>query len=173
MKTIRQDGWRRRGVSLLWDAESLNKVATPGQVISVRDFFALRTAWPEDLPSSGGDAIVVAGLEGCLDALSPEDAATWLANDLKDVVLDFQDHYEGQAALVMWLPTGGKRVKMTASTERYTWSLTASNTAKTIELGRFLWGGAEADVARIIDSDDSKADWDGPAWAGLHHPRIS
>lgn len=173
MKTIRQDGWRRRGFSLLWDPESLNKVATPGQVVSVRDFFALRAAWPEDLPSSDGNAIVVAGIEGCLDALSADDASTWLEHDLKTVVLDFQDHYEGQAALMMWLPTGAKRVKMVASTERYTWSLTASSAAQTIELGRFLWGGAESDVARIIDSDDSKADWDGPAWAGLHHPRIS
>jgi hypothetical protein len=62
---------------------------------------------------------------------------------------------------------------MIASTERYTWSLTASSAAQTIELGRLLWSGAESDVARIIDSDDPKADWDGPAWAGLHHPRIS
>ena len=173
MKIIRQDGWKRRGFSLLWDPESLNKIATPSQVVSLRSFFALQKNWPEDLPSSGGDAIVVAGLEGCLDALSPEDATTWLENDFKNVALDFQDYYQGSAALVMWLPTGGKRVKMVAATERYTWSLTTSRLIKTIEFGRFLWGGAEADVARIINSNDPNADWDGPAWGGLHHPRIS
>lgn len=173
MKTIRQSGWQRRGFSLLWDPVSLSHVATPGQVVSVRDFFGLREAWPDELPSSAGDSVVVAGIEGCLDALSAEDASTWLEYDLKEVVLDFQDHYQGQAALIMWMPTGGKRVKMIASTERYVWSLMASDLQRTIELGRCLWGGAEGDVARILDSDDPKPDCDGPAWVGLHHPRIS
>lgn len=173
MKTIRQDGWQRRGFSLLWNPVTLNRVTTPRQVLSMREFFALRKAWPEELPSSTGNAVVVAGIEGCMDALSTSDASTWLEQDLKDLVLDFQDHYEGQAALIMWLPSGRDRVRMIPATERYVWSRMASDSERTIELGRCLWGGAEADVARILDGADSESEWDGAAWAGLHHPRIS
>jgi hypothetical protein len=47
----------------------LTEVIAPTAVVSIRDFFALRKAWPDDLPGSEGDALVVAGLDGCLDSL--------------------------------------------------------------------------------------------------------
>jgi len=173
MQVLRQRRWVRRGFSILWDAQSLTRVGTPDQVVSMREFFSFRDHWPEDLPASGGDALVVGGLEGCLDVLSVDDTLVWLKEDLKTLVLDFQEFYKGDAALILWLPSGAKRIHMIASTERYTWKLSAPHADQTIDLGRCLWGGAEADVARILDSDDPKADCDGPAWVGLHHPRIS
>jgi hypothetical protein len=139
----------------------------------MREFLSLAKRWPENLPASAGDALVVAGVEGCLDVLSADDAVRWLEEDLKRLILDFQDYYKGDAALILWLPSGAKRVRMTASTERYTWRLSAPHAEQSIDLGRCLWGGAEADVARILESEDPKADCDGPAWVGLHHPRIS
>jgi len=171
MRTLTQRRWTRRGFSLLWDPVSLGSFAAPDQVISMRQCFMLRESWPDELPSSSGDALVVAGLEGCLDALSPEDAASWLGRDLKSLVLDFQDFYEGNAALVLWLPGGRQRVRMEPAFESYSWTRPAPNNSQVLELGRQLWGGAEQDVARILAEAD--ADNDGPAWVGLHHPRIS
>ena len=173
MQLLRQRRWLRRGFSMLWDAQSLTRVARPDQVVSMREFFSLARQWPEDLPASDGDALVVGGVEGCLDVLSADDAVLWLEEDLKRLILEYQDFYRGDAALILWLPSGAKRIHMTASTERYTWRLSAPHADQSIDLGRYLWGGAEADVARIIDTDDQKADYDGPAWVGLHHPRIS
>ncbi len=173
MRLLKQDRWKRRGFSLLWDAVALASVAEPSQVVSIREFFAMQDDWPEELPSAGGDALVVAGLEGCLDVLEAGDAVTWLESDLKSVVLDFQETYKGDAALILWLPSGGKRIGMEPATEQYTWTLPPPNGHRTIDLGRHLWAGAETDVARILNPDDPKGDGDGPDWVGLYHPRIS
>lgn len=173
MNLHRQHGWMRRGFSLLWEPNQLNSVIAPECVLSIRQFFALRKHWPEELPGADGDALVVAGLEGCLDALSEQDAVSWLETDVKRAVLSFQEHYEGGAALVFWVPSGRTRVGMVRATEEYFWRTTPGRDDARISLGRALWGGAEADVARILVSDEKDPDFDGNAYVGLHHPRIS
>ena len=157
MKILRQQRWMRRGFSLLWDASSLAQVAAPNEAVSMREFFSLRQGWPEDLPSANGDALVVAGLEGCLDVLSREDALAWLEGELKEVILDFQEFYKGDAALILWVPSGRRRIGMIAATDQYTWRLPAPNSDQILELGRSLWAGAETDVARIMDPHDPQA----------------
>lgn len=173
MITVQGDRWRRRGFSLLWEPRVLATVIAPTAVVSIRDFFALRKAWPGDLPGSEGDALVVAGLDGCLDSLSEEDAVTWLENDVKSAVLSFQEHYEGQAALILWLASGRTRIGMDLADEEYFWRVNASKDGPRLPLGRCLWGGAEADVGRILVSEERAPDFDGDAYVGLYHPRIS
>ena len=173
MKIHDQRGWTRRGFSLLWEPGTLTEVISPTAVVSMRDLFALRRAWPEALPGSEGNALVVAGLDGCLDSLSEQDATNWLETDLKSVVLSFQAHYEGQAALILWLASGRTRIGMDLVDEEYFWRVGAGRDAPRLALGRCLWGGAEADVARILVSDEKNPDADGDAYVGLHHPRIS
>jgi len=173
MRTITSDGWRRRGFSLLWEPRVLTEIVVPGAVLSMREFFERRQKWPENLPAINGDAMIVAGLDGCLDSLSESDATTWLETDLKGAVLSFQEHYEGQAALIMWIASGRTRVGMDLSDEEYFWKATPGRDAARLPLGRCLWGGAEADVSRVIVSTDRDADVDGPAYVGLYHPRIS
>jgi hypothetical protein len=173
MKSIRQQSWMRRGFSLLWEPHVLSQIIEPRAVLSLREFFALRKAWPEDLPGRQGDALVVAGLEGCLDSLAESDAETWLETDLKAAVLSFQEHYEAQAALIFWLPSGRTRLGMVRATEEYFWRTAAGRDEARIPIGRCLWGGAEADVERILVSEEKDPDFDGEAYVGLHHPRIS
>lgn len=173
MNIERTDRWMRRGFSLLWDPRVLNQVVAPGAVLSLREFFALRSAWPEELPGSMGDAMVVAGLEGCLDVLSDQDALEWLESDLKSAVLSFQEHYGGQAALIFWLASGRTRIEMNRADEQYSWKVGAGGDGTRLALGRCLWGGAEADVARILVSSEPRPDVDGEAYVGLNHPRIS
>lgn len=173
VRTRFDSGWMRRGCSLLWSIETLTKVAEPSQVISMRRFFDVARSWPEELPSGGGNALVVSGLEGCLDVLDPADAEKWIEHDLKNLILSFQDKYEGLAALIFWLPSGRGRISMVGSSEEYYWKHKASDSAKGLHLGRLLWSGAENEVERILDTDDQGTDYDGKAWAGLHHPRIS
>lgn len=173
MKLQRGDAWKRRGCSLLWDAGALGEVTALAAVASIRRFFAMSRSWPADLPGAGGDALVVAGVEGCLDALSDADGRTWLENDLKPVVLRFQDEYDGQAALILWLPSGRSRIRMVPATEEYVWTNDRSATAGGLPIGRCLWAGAESDAQRIIVSAAPRPDVDGPAWVGLYHPRLS
>jgi len=173
MNTIQGDGWKRRGFSLLWEPRALAEVIAPARVVSMREFFAhkIANAWPDELPGLDGNALVVAGLDGCLDALSEQDAETWLESDLKSAVLAFQDHYQGQAALILWVASGRVRLGMDLADEEYFWKVASGRTR--LPLGRCLWGGAEADVARILVTAEKSPDFDGEAYVGLHHPRIS
>jgi hypothetical protein len=173
MRLVRDKTWSRRGLSLLWGPETLSELAPPNEVIPIRAFFALVKTWPEELPSARGRTLVVAGMEGVVDSLAPDDAERWLEEDLNPCVFRFQEEYEGQAGLVFWLPSGRQRVHMTRARENYLWHCAPPANGKTLALGRILWGGAEADVGRILDRREMNQDFDGPAWIGLHHPRIS
>lgn len=173
MKLQQGDAWKRRGCSLLWDVSALAEVAAPAAVASIRQFFAMAHSWPAELPGVGGEALVVAGVEGCLDALSEANGRTWLETDLKQAILGFQDEYQGHAALILWLPSGRSRIDMLPATEEYVWKSGRSTTSVELPIGRCLWAGAESDAARIIVSTVPKPDPDGPAWVGLYHPRLS
>jgi hypothetical protein len=173
MNTQRDRAWTRRGVSILWEPAALTSVVAPTGVLSIREFLALRRNWPETLPGADGDALAVAGLEGCVDALSDQDAVTWLETDLRGVVLDFQQHYQGQAALILWVASGRTRIGMELADERYFWKTSPARDSARLPLGRCLWGGAESDVSRILVSDEEAPDYDGSAYVGLYHPRIS
>jgi hypothetical protein len=173
MRIHRQSGWMRRGFSLLWEPRVLAEMIAPSSVSSIRELFALQKKWPDVLPGAEGDALVVAGIEGCLDSLSEQDAIVWLETDLKAVVLSFQHYYEGQAALILWLASGRSRVGMDLADEEYFWRSSPGRDGSRLPLGRCLWGGAESDVARILVSEEKDPDPDGEAYVGLHHPRIS
>jgi hypothetical protein len=128
MRAVSDQSWSRRGLSLLWGAESLSRIAHPNQVVSVRQPFALSRAWPEDLPAVEGNTVVVAGVDGCLDALGPEDAAQWLEEDFRRIVVGFQDRYENQAALILWIPDSRRRIAMPRATEEYEWHCSGRGT---------------------------------------------
>ncbi len=119
--------------------------------------------WPEDLPAGGGDTLVVAGVEGCLECLSSDEAEKWLETDLKDAILEFQDEYDGQAGLVFWVPSGKNRINMNGATEEYFWKHRSGSTTKDIHIGRLLWAGAEDEIERLLDTEDANADYDGNA----------
>ena len=174
MRMMSNDAWKRRGISLLWDGAALARCAQPAEVVSVRQFFSLAGAWPEDLPSSDGCALVVAGVEGALDALTAEDAERWVTEDLKPAILDFGSRYGSiNAALLLWLPAGRARLRFSTAANDWHWRCGAHQGAPEIELGRLLWSGAQDDVSRILVSAEASPDPDGPAWVGLFHPRIS
>ncbi len=173
MKVMSDHGWTRTGISLLWGAETLAGLASPAEICSIRQFFEFSSNWPDDLPSGGGRTIIVAGVEGCLDSLDPDEAESWLEEDLKPKILGFQEEYVRQAGLVLWLPGGRKRVEMARANESYHWHCAPPNKDRILDIGRMLWAGAEPDAVRILDSSAANLDADGPAWVGLFHPRIS
>lgn len=61
MKQLRDTVWQRRGTSWLWDTTGLYKVAKPSEVVSLRQWLRTVGHWPDDLPSGGGNTMVVAG----------------------------------------------------------------------------------------------------------------
>lgn len=169
MKILRGGTWKRRGVSVLWDPASLLALAPPASVATLRHFVRLSDGWPEPqkLPG-GGDALVVAGMKGALEVLTADEARDWLHNDLRRRIISFQDHYEGQVALVFWFPASKAPFVMSPADEEYTWP--SAHGRSVLPFGRCLWSGAQRDVERIVVGD---GDVDGPGWVGLYHPRIS
>jgi len=172
VRTRVNHNWPRRGLALIWDAEVLAELIEPAKVLSMRQFFALADNWPDDLPAANGDAMVVSGFEGCIDVLDAKDVERWIETDLKEAVLSFQDYYEGQAGLILWLPSGRNRISMKGATEQYFWKHRDFGDDG-VAIGRLLFSGAENEVERILNTDDPNVDYDGKHWAGLHHPRIS
>jgi hypothetical protein len=165
VKQLRDTVWQRRGLSWIWDSEALAQCCDVGEVWSLRR--ALRAAghWPENLPSNSGNTLVVAGLEGCLDLLSPGDAESWVAADVKGAISSFQDAYDGQAALVFWLPGGADRI-IVSGTDAVIWRCSPPYASSRVDFGRILWGEAREYPQEIVLRDGARA-------AGLFHLRIT
>lgn len=171
---IKTDTWKRKGFSLIWSADALSRLAQPAEVASMRQFFTMSRDWQEDhLQSCNGNALVIAGLDGCLDLLAPVDAEKWLVDSFHPAVLSFQSAFESDAALLFWLPTGKNRIKQNAANESYHWLCSGTHNRETLEIGRILWGGAEGDATRILDASVHNQDPDGAAWIGIYLPRLS
>lgn len=166
MRTRCNHNWPRRGFAILWDTQTLGELVRPGDVLSMRELFALKDQWPDV------DTLVVAGLEGSLDILSSADAHAWLTGDFRDLIMSFQDFYEGQAGLILWVPSGHSRISMNGATEEYFWTHRDSGDSG-LPIGRLLFSGAESELERLLNTDEPGVDVDGKHWIGLHHPRIS
>lgn len=165
MRQLLDTVWQRRGTSWVWDEEARNQICAASEVWSLRQFLRAVAHWPDDLPSNGDQTLVVAGLDGSLDLLTPGDAETWLGDVIKPAVLSFQDKYQGDAALVFWLPTGHTRIKVQPSTDAVNW-LCHTPHGHQLDFGRILWGEANEYPQEILLRD-------GGRFAGLFHLRIT
>ena len=168
---LSDDIWTRRGITLLWDAETLSGFCPAERVVSLRRFLVLhRTGWPEDeLALVGDTALVVAGLESCLDALPPQEAETWLEQTVYRAVVSFQREVAdggNQAALVLWF-ADPKRIVHEVADDTYAWQCDGDHRGQRIALGRCLFNGAQHDLRRIVGGRG------GDHTIGLFHPRIS
>lgn len=165
MRQLRDSVWQRHGTSWVWDEEARNQICTASEVWSLRQFLRTSGKWPDDLPSNGSNTLVVAGLDGSLDLLTPPDAEAWLDEAIKPAILSFQHQYEGDAALVFWLPGGGNRIRVQAATDEVNWMCHTPH-GHQIDFGRILWGQANEYPQEILLRDGSKP-------AGLFHLRIT
>ena len=173
MRQVLDTVWQRRGTSWLWDEEARNTVCAAGEVWSLRQFLQAAAPngngqgnWPEDLPSNDNLTLVVAGLEGSLDLLAPDQGEIWLGDTIKRAILSFQDAYAGEAALIFWLPQGDSRLRVQASTDAVSWLCEAPHRDSQLDFGRLLWGEANEYPQEILLREGAKA-------AGLFHLRIT
>jgi hypothetical protein len=168
MRQLLDTVWQRRGVSWVWDEEARNQICVASEVWSLRQFLRTSKApgsWPDDLPSNGGRTLVVAGLDGSLDLLTPTDAEAWLDEAIKPAILSFRDERESDGALVFWLPGGHHRVSANAATDEVGWLCHAPHGHR-IDFGRILWGQANEYPREILLREGGRP-------AGLFHQRIT
>lgn len=167
---LQDDSWTRRGISILWDADSLNQLCKPTQVVSLRRLLGLHEAgWPDDdLPLVNDRALVVAGLEACIDALPPGEATAWLEGTMYPAIVSYQREVAdggSQAALVFWL-VEHDRLQYRTSDDAYFWHCSGEHKNQQIGLSQCLFNGAQHDLRPIQASGDKQP-------RGLFHPRIS
>ena len=158
--------WQRRGVSWIWNESVLSRVSLPSEIVSVRHLYRLSSSWPKQLPSNNGDTLVVGGLDFCLDSMNRIESETWLYNDLKSVILSFQDEYSGEAALIFWVPSGNKRFEKDITSGSILWKGAISSDNEMTEFGRSLWGNGTDQPKNITDYENNDQ-------IGLFHPRLS
>ena len=166
MKQMLDTVWQRRGVSWIWDNDAFSSVAKASEVFSLRQLIRASKNWPADLPSNDGNTLVVAGLDACLDLLSPADADAWLSSEIKSAILSFRDFYSDGAALIFWLPNGHRRLTVAPASDVVQWRCAAPNAEEHIEFGRLLWGAAWDYPQEIVLAQGGKP-------AGLFHLRIT
>jgi hypothetical protein len=164
-EVLRDDVWKRRGISVLWDGETLTQLDAAPRVISLRRFFELYEAgWPEeDIPFINDDAVMVAGLDVMIDSLEPDEAIDWIEQQVYSKIQNFQSSLD-QCALIFWMADKG-RWKENVSENSYDWWLSGKYKDDTFPIGRCIWNGAQNDVRRIEPRQGQ--------WLGLYHPRIS
>ena len=173
MRQLEDDVWRRRGFSLLWSPAALGELCgSTSEIRSIRELFKIDTDWPEALPSSDGKALVVTGLEGCIDRISPPDAEAWLESEVRPIMLRFQREYD-DAALIFWMPTGEKRIDEVPIDDSFSWKCAPPFQKQVFPLSRAIFGGAHRDAGKIITSDPDDRAQRRQSWIGIYLPRIS
>lgn len=165
---VNDDLWNRRGISLLWDADELNKLCQPKQVISLRQFRQLHASDWNDVDSyMVNDALIVGGLESVIDALPPEDMTRWLEQNIYQSLVSYQREVAGggdQAALILWM-VEHSRLKHHISEDAWLWHCGGEHRNHQIPLSNCLFNGAQHDLKEIHDAKGNRL--------GLYHPRIS
>lgn len=170
---IRSDSWTHRGISLLWDSNTLNSICEIDQIYSLREYFSFYfNGWPQELQSADGYAMIVAGLETVIDVMEPNLTVQWLEKVLYQSLLSFQSEFEGQCALIFWMPEGQARIIQNITDELFYWKLGASFQTEMIPLSHCLWNGAARD-AKLIAKGPLVNDVSDKGCIGLFHPRIS
>ena len=154
---------------MIWDADLLNGLCTSDQVVSLRQFRQLHTSgWLEaDLALVDEQALVVAGIEGCVDALPPEEASDWLRQTIYNAMVSYQREVASggsEAALIFWI-VDPERLDYHTSEDQWYWHCGGEFKGQQIPIGRCLFNGAASDLKEIQDSSGKPL--------GLFHPRIS
>ena len=166
---VADDLWKRRGISLLWDADSLNEICRSNQVISMRQFRTLFAAGWNDVDDFLVDEVtlVVAGMESCIDSLPPEEMTEWLRDNLYREMVDYQREVAGggtSASLIFWL-VEPKRLDYNPTDNAWYLHCAGEYKNQQIPIGQCLFNGAQGDLKQIQDRDGNNL--------GLYHPRIS
>jgi hypothetical protein len=158
---IEIDSWKRQGHSILWDAACLASFCDPSQPVSLRQFLQLHASGWKGVDDRlvKERALVVAGLEGAIDALHPSLATDWMEQNVYPAVLSFQKavaYGGGEAALIFWFAESRRFSYRQAEQAAY-WECGKAHGNFELRIGRCLWNGSEPNGQEIRLTADKQA----------------
>lgn len=170
MNRLTDDIWKRSGVSWFWDSQAFSEVSK-GPVWSVWSLLKCKAngAWDQYLSINSKDckAMIIAGLDSTLDLLNPKDAEEWLGSDIKKCIHSFQSHFEGQVALLFWMPGSADRFRINSIDDKVTWICGGGSQNHSLNFSQILWGkaGEYPKVIHLTEKSEKSS--------GIFHSRIS
>lgn len=153
--------WFRRGCSIIWDNRCLTKLVKDNSEITpiatALKMGKLNT-WPDRLPASNGRAMVVVGLDGCLESLDEDQRERWLKQHVKQLVLSFYRKYNNEASLIFFFERGHASF-VDHVEDAFIWQPT-NKKGNPLPLVKFLYGGRFTEIKRLVsDVDPKKEPW--------------
>jgi hypothetical protein len=147
--------WFRRGCSIIWDVRCLSRIVkdnTEITPISAIIRLAKTDSWPDQLPAFNGKAIVVVGLDGCLDSLDASQREKWLKAHIKPMVLSFYRRYQNGASLIFFFERG-KSSFVDHIDDAFLWQPSVK-TDSPVPIIKFLYGGRAQEIKRLVSETD-------------------
>jgi hypothetical protein len=153
--------WFRQGCSIIWDPRCLSRIVKDSSEItpiSTAMRLSKTNSWPDRLPAANGKAMVVVGLDGCLESLDEGEREKWLKEHVKPLVLSFYRKFQTGASLIFFFERG-KSSFIDYMDEAFFWQPTVRTDAA-IPIVKFLYGGSSNEIKRIVsETDPSHEPW--------------
>ena len=158
---VEAGAWYRQGCSVIWEPRALlSVVANNSEItpIATAMRYYKTSSWPEELPAKDGRAMVVVGLDGCLEGLPPDQREKWLKDHVKKMVRSFYAKYDTQCSLIFFFERGKEAFKQDIE-NAFMWNPSQSG-EKPIAIMRFLYGGRFAEIKRLVpQAGGSREPW--------------
>lgn len=148
MKTLSATSWQRKGSTLLFGSEEIQKLLKKKSMVSLQEFLTWGGDIPDDPPiPEDSSTILVCGLETVMDTLSPAEAEDFLRRKVRPVIKNVQDIWT-DTGIVFGFPQGGQRFRETQGSQEEVLFLRSDNQA--IRISEGLWDGtADLNMQRI------------------------
>lgn len=152
MREMSSSAWQRRGSSIVFHRNLLVPLIEAGAMVSLREALSWVKNWPPE-PPNGGNTVLVAGLETCLEVMVPPEAENFLRRTIRPFLLECRNHWD-QCGLIFGFGCSEKRFFVDPQEN----ILFVRDNTK-IRLSEGLWNGAAADELfqlMILDSEKNR-----------------
>jgi hypothetical protein len=143
MKDMTSKSWQKLGSSIIWSPELLGPLVLAGEAVPLRVALCwAKTGFPES-PPGNRSTVLVGGLQTVLESFAPsasEAALTWLRQNIKQLVRDFQNHWPN-VGLVFAMDGPDKLFNFNEADERVYFGR-AKDRSQQIKLTFGVWNGA-------------------------------
>jgi len=149
--------WFRQGCSIIWEPRCLSRIVKDNSEItpiSAAMRFGKTHTWPDRLPAFNGKAMVVVGLDACLESLEETQREKWLKEHIKPMVLSFYRRFQTGASLIFFFERG-RSAFVDHVEDAFLWQPT-SKKDQPIPLVKFLYGGRSQEIRRLVSETDPK-----------------